>query len=43
LTAQRRDKVATMKWSDIADGVWTIPVEKREKAHAGSLQLPQAV
>jgi integrase len=43
LTAQRREKVATMKWSDIADGVWTIPVEKREKAHAGSLQLPQAV
>lgn len=42
LTAQRKDKVATMKWDDIADGVWTIPSE-REKSNAGSLQLPQAV
>jgi integrase len=43
LTAQRRDKVATMKWTDIVDGVWKIPSEKREKSNAGSLQLPQAV
>jgi integrase len=41
LTAQRRDKVATMKWDDIADGVWTIASEPREKASAGSLQLPK--
>jgi integrase len=24
LTAQRREKIVTMKWDDIADGVWTI-------------------
>jgi integrase len=41
LTAQRRDKVATMKWDDIsADGVWTIPSEPREKTNAKSLRLP---
>jgi integrase len=42
LTAQRKDKVATMKWDDIIDGVWKIPSEKREKSNAGSLQLPKA-
>jgi hypothetical protein len=35
LTAQRRDKVATMKWDDIEDGVWAIVAEPREKGHAG--------
>jgi integrase len=40
LTAQRRAKVATMKWSDIKDGVWTIQKEPREKSNAGSLKLP---
>ena len=43
LTAQRREKVASMRWDDIVDGVWTIASDKREKATAGSLQLPQAV
>jgi integrase len=43
LTAQRRTKVSTMKWSDLSDnGEWTIPKEPREKDTAGSLQLPQA-
>ena len=42
LTAQRRNKVATMKWSDISvDGVWTVATEKGEKGNPGSLQLPQ--
>ena len=42
LTAQRRDKVATMKWSDISpDGTWTIATERGEKGNAGSLKLPQ--
>ena len=42
LTGQRRDKVASMRWEDIAiDGMWTIPVEAREKGSAGSLILPQ--
>ncbi len=41
LTAQRKDKVRTLKWDDIADGVWTIATEKREKGNAGALRLPQ--
>jgi integrase len=43
-TGQRREKVATMRWSDISpDGVWTIPRESpREKVHAGALRLPPA-
>jgi integrase len=40
LTAQRREKVATMKWTDLADGVWTIQSEEREKGNAGVLKLP---
>jgi integrase len=40
LTAQRREKVVTMKWDDIADGVWTIATEAREKGNAGALKLP---
>jgi integrase len=40
LTAQRRDKVVSMQWADIVDGVWTIPGEKREKGNAGKLRLP---
>jgi integrase len=43
LTAQRREKVATMKHVDIADGIWTIPTEPREKSNAGRLALPQVV
>ena len=42
LTAQRRDKVATIKWSDLSpDGVWTIATEKGEKGNPGSLKLAQ--
>jgi integrase len=41
LTAQRREKVLSMRWSDIdADGVWTIPTSPREKGTPGSLKLP---
>ena len=41
LTAQRREKVASMKWSDIdADGVWDIPRAPREKSAGGALALP---
>ena len=43
LTAQRRDKVATMQWDDIVDGEWRIASAAREKADAGSLRLPLAV
>jgi integrase len=43
LTAQRRDKVATMRWCDLAnDDEWSIPrFEKREKGTAGFLVLPK--
>lgn len=42
LTGQRREKVAAMKWDDVAsDGTWTIPTEAREKGNAGKLVLPQ--
>jgi integrase len=42
LTAQRRSKVASMRWKDISDdGVWTIPTEAREKANAEELKLPE--
>jgi integrase len=41
LTAQRREKVATMKFSDVAaDGTWTIPTAPREKGNPGVLTLP---
>jgi integrase len=40
LTGQRREKVATMKWADVVDGVWTIATAEREKGNAGSLKLP---
>jgi integrase len=41
LTAQRREKVATTRWQDVVDGVWTIASEAREKGNAGVLKLPQ--
>ena len=41
LTAQRRDKVASMRWTDIAGDVWTIPADLREKGNAGDVKLPQ--
>ncbi len=41
-TAQRRAKITTMKWEDVAiDGTWTIPVEAREKGSGGVLLLPE--
>jgi integrase len=40
LTAQRREKVATMKWADVADGAWTIATAEREKGNAGKVLLP---
>jgi integrase len=41
-TAQRRTKVAEMRFDDIDDaGVWTIPKEKREKGTGQRLRLPK--
>lgn len=43
LTAQRREKVAAMKWSDIAiDGTWNVETEDREKGNLGAVVLPEA-
>ncbi len=43
LTAQRREKIAALRWKDVtADGVWNIPTEEREKGNAGALVLPEA-
>src|SRR5262249_34821318 len=43
LTAQRLDKVLTMKWSDISDDdVWTVPLSPREKENIGKARLPEA-
>src|SRR5262249_27768885 len=42
LTAQRLDKVLTMRWEDIdADGEWTLPTASREKGNIGKVQLPE--
>lgn len=42
LTAQRREKVAAMRWADISlDGTWSIPAEAREKGNARDLVLPE--
>jgi integrase len=43
LSAQRRTKVAAIKWSDLdRNGVWTLPKENREKGHIGQVRLPPA-
>jgi integrase len=42
LTAQRREKLATLRWDDIdLKGVWTIQTQEREKGNPGTLQLPK--
>jgi integrase len=42
LTAQRREKVAAMRWQDVSvDGVWSVPNGEREKGTGGDLQLPE--
>ena len=41
LTAQRRDTVAAMRWTDVAvDGSWLIPSADRAKGTGGELGLP---
>jgi integrase len=42
LTGQRREKVASIRWDDIAGKVWTISAEAREKGNALALELPLA-
>jgi integrase len=40
LTGQRRQKIATIIWADLKEGVWTIPTEDREKGTGRNLKLP---
>jgi integrase len=40
LTAQRREKLASMQWKNIVDGKWSIPAGSREKGAGGDLHLP---
>jgi integrase len=41
LSAQRREKLATMRWDDVGpDGTWVIRTESREKGNPGTLKLP---
>jgi integrase len=41
LTAQRKDKLRTLRWDDIHGSVWVIRTEAREKGNPGQLRLPQ--
>ena len=42
VTAQRRDKLASLKWADVdISGIWQIPTEDREKGNGGALALPE--
>jgi integrase len=42
LTAQRREKITSMRWNDIIGGVWTVPASARAKGTGGALKLPAA-
>jgi len=40
LTGQRRDKLLTMRYDDVRNGVWHIQTEEREKGNGEELKLP---
>jgi integrase len=42
VTAQRLDKVASIRWDDLEGNIWTIRTAPREKGNAGILELPAA-
>lgn len=43
LTGQRMTRVAEMRLAEVdSDGLWTLPLEPREKSNGGKLQLPPA-
>ena len=43
LTAQRRDEVANMIWTEIgADGIWTIPAERYKTKRSNHVPLSNA-
>lgn len=41
LTAQRREKVASIRWDDLDEGTWTVRTEEREKGNIGKVRLPK--
>src|SRR5262249_29170459 len=41
ITAQRLDKVASIRWDDVYGDTWTIRTEAREKGNAGEIVLPE--
>jgi integrase len=43
LTGSRKEKLATLRWTDIVDGMWTVATEdeEREKGNIGKVKLPQ--
>ena len=41
LTGQRREKIVSMRWSDVEGSTWKIRTEEGEKGNAGELVLPQ--
>ena len=41
LTGQRREKLRTIRWDDIVDGVWIVRREHGEKGTPPQLRLPQ--
>jgi integrase len=40
LTGQRREKLLTMRYDDVRNGVWHIKTEEREKGNGEDLRLP---
>src|SRR5262245_1417566 len=40
LTGQRREKLLTMRYDDVRNGVWHIRSEEREKGNGEELRLP---
>jgi integrase len=40
LSAQRREKVHSLRWDDVDGDVWTIRTAEREKGNPGKLKLP---
>jgi integrase len=42
LTAQRKEKIMEMRWSDVCNGVWEIQKGERQKGTGEVLPLPQA-
>jgi integrase len=43
LTAQRRDEVANMRWSEIDGDLWTIPRERYKNGRANTVPLTEPV